>query len=166
MKTDVNNLVFVGLNSRIAALDLDTGQLVWPWRATTPRSGGYVSLLLLDATRLIVSVNGYTYCLDPRTGEQHWYNELSGFGTGVTSIATLGKNNLRDLLLAAAAADAAAAAASAADSSLAMRSETNHVPTEKMAGSQARYRDLRAPGWTGSQGPWAYVILRHRTARY
>jgi hypothetical protein len=55
-----------------------------------------------------------TYCLDPRTGEQRWYNELSGFGTGVSSIATLGKNNLHDLLLAAAAADAAAAAAASA----------------------------------------------------
>ena len=116
MTTDVNNLVFVGLNSRVAALNQDTGQLVWQWRATTPRSGGYVSLLLLDETRLIVSVNGYTYCLDPRTGQQLWYNELKGFGSGVTSLATLGKNNLRDLLLAAAAADAAAAAASAASS--------------------------------------------------
>jgi outer membrane protein assembly factor BamB len=116
MTTTVNNLVFVGLNSRVAALDRDTGQLVWQWRATTPRSGGYVSLLVLDDSRLIVSVNGYTYCLDPQTGEQRWYNELSGFGTGVTSLATRDKNNLRDVLLAAAAADAAAAAASAASS--------------------------------------------------
>ena len=116
MTTDVNNLVFVGLNSRVAALDQDTGTLVWQWLATTPRSGGYVSLLLLDDTRLIVSVNGYTYCLDSRTGEQRWHNELSGFGTGVTSIATLGKNNLRDLLLAAVAADAEAAAANAGSS--------------------------------------------------
>jgi hypothetical protein len=54
----------------------------------------------------------YTYCLDLWTGEQRWYNELSGFGTGVTSVATLGKNNLRDLLLAAAAATAASAASS------------------------------------------------------
>jgi outer membrane protein assembly factor BamB len=117
MATDVNNLIFVGLNSRVAALNQDTGTLVWQWRATTPRTGGYVSLLLLDDTRLIVSVNGYTYCLDPQTGEQRWYNELKGFGSGVTSIATLGKDNLRDLLLAAAAADAAAAAASSASTS-------------------------------------------------
>jgi outer membrane protein assembly factor BamB len=111
MKTDVKDLVFVGLNSRVAAMNHDTGEIVWQWRATKPRSGGYVSLLLLDDARLIVSVNGYTYCLDPLTGEQRWYNELSGFGSGVTSLATLGKNNLRDLLLAAADADAAAAAA-------------------------------------------------------
>ena len=120
MAADVKDLVFVGLNSRVAALNQDTGEIAWQWRAPTPGSGGYVSLLLLDEDRLIVSVNGYTYCLNPQTGEQRWYNELSGFGTGVTSIATLGKNNLRDMLLAAAAADAAAAAsASAANSSAA-----------------------------------------------
>ena len=122
MTIDVNNLVFIGLISRVAALDQDTGQLVWQWRATTPRSGGYVSLLLLDDTRLIVSVNGYTYCLDPLTGQQRWYNELTGFGSGVTSIAALGKHNLNDVLLAAAAADAAAAAANSAASSSAATS--------------------------------------------
>jgi hypothetical protein len=62
-------------------------------------------------------VNGYTYCLDPRTGEQRWYNELLGFGTGVRSIATLGKTNLRDLVLAAAAAAAASAASATAATS-------------------------------------------------
>ena len=117
MTTSVRDLVYVGLNSRFAAMNQDTGDIVWQWRATKPRSGGYVSLLVLDETRLIVSVNGYTYCLDPLTGQQRWYNELSGFGSGVTSIAVLGKNNLQDLLLAAAAADAAAAASNSAASS-------------------------------------------------
>ena len=42
-----------------------------------------MSLLLLDAERLIASVNGYTYCLDPLSGTQLWYNGLAGFGTGV-----------------------------------------------------------------------------------
>ena len=111
---DIGSLVFVGLNSRVAALNRDTGEIVWQWGMPTSRKY-YVTMLLLDDKRLIVSASGYTYCLDPRTGEQRWYNELSGFGTGVTSIATLGKNNLHDLLLAAGAADAAAAEASAAN---------------------------------------------------
>jgi outer membrane protein assembly factor BamB len=117
MKTDAKDLVYVGLNSRIAAINRDTGEIVWSWRASKPRSGGYVSLLLLDETRLIASVNGYTYCLDPLTGQQRWYNQLAGFGTGVTSMAVLGQHTLRDLLLAAAAADAAAAGASSASAS-------------------------------------------------
>ena len=108
---DVNALVFVGFNSRIAALDRERGEIVWQWKS--PKGSGYVSLLLLDAEHLIASVCGYTYCLDPRTGAEVWFNELPGFGTGVTSIAALGAHDPHAHLLAAAAADAAAAAASA-----------------------------------------------------
>ena len=111
MRTDLESLVFVGFNSRVAALDRNTGEIVWDWRAPTGR--GYVSLLLLDERQLIASVSGYTYCLDPLTGEQHWFNELKGFGSGVTSIVALDKHNPHDPLVAAAAADAAAAAAAA-----------------------------------------------------
>jgi outer membrane protein assembly factor BamB len=83
------------------------------WQAPKPR-GGYVSLLLLDDRQLIASVNGYTYCLDPRTGQQQWANDLPGFGTGVTSIAALGKHNPHDAVVAAASADAEASAAASA----------------------------------------------------
>jgi outer membrane protein assembly factor BamB len=106
MPSDPRTLVFVGFNGRIAALDRDTGELAWDWSAPTPWGGGYVSLLLLDEQRLIASVNGYTYCLDPRTGEQLWYNGLSGFGTGVTSITALGMQSLHHVVLAAAADEA------------------------------------------------------------
>jgi outer membrane protein assembly factor BamB len=68
--------------------------------------------LLLDGDRLIVAVNGYMYCLDPKTGEQLWYNETKGFGTGVTSIATIRGNSNPEIL--AMAAQAAAAAAGSA----------------------------------------------------
>jgi outer membrane protein assembly factor BamB len=108
MATDINNMVFLGLNSRVAALDRNTGETVWTWKAPRPfGSRGYVSLLLLNEHQLIASVNGYTYCLDPLTGAHLWFNELTGFGSGVTSIVTLGKHNQYDPLLAAAAAQAA-----------------------------------------------------------
>lgn len=81
-----DQFVFVGFNSRVAALDRETGELKWQWRATQGK--GYVSLLL-DRDRLIVSVQGYTYCLDPQTGEQRWFNPLPGFGTGVTCLASV-----------------------------------------------------------------------------
>jgi len=107
MPIDINELVFVGLNGRVAALDGATGRIVWNWKAPKPRSG-YVSLLLLDERQLIASVNGYTYSLNPGTGQMHWYNELKGFGWGVTSIVAMGRQNPHDQLVAAAAADAAA----------------------------------------------------------
>ena len=110
----MNDLVFVGLKSRVAALRRDTGEMVWSWRAPKPRGGSYLSLLVIDKTRLIASVDGYTYCLDARTGAELWFNELKGFGTGVASIATLGAHHPHDAVLLAAAADAANAAAASA----------------------------------------------------
>jgi outer membrane protein assembly factor BamB len=104
MSVNVGNLVFVGFNSRVAALDVESGNTVWSWRA--PDGTGYVSLLLLDKQRLIASVVGYTYCLDPATGRQLWYNPLSGFGTGVTSLTALGVGNSRDPVMAAAESNA------------------------------------------------------------
>jgi outer membrane protein assembly factor BamB len=106
-------LVFVGFNSRVAALDRETGEMVWNWQAPKPRNGGYVTLLL-DGDRLIVAVVGYMYCLDPETGEQLWYNETKGFGTGVTSLATVRGNSSPEIVAMAAHAAQQAAAAAAA----------------------------------------------------
>ena len=82
----LEDLIYIGFNSRVAALHRDSGQLIWQWRS--PKGTGYVTVLL-DGDRLIVSVCGYTYCLHPDTGEELWFNELPGFGTGATSLASL-----------------------------------------------------------------------------
>jgi outer membrane protein assembly factor BamB len=60
----INQLISVGLNGYVVALDRDTGELVW---SCSELKSGYVSLLL-DGDRLIVSTNGYIFCLDPRNG--------------------------------------------------------------------------------------------------
>ncbi len=88
----VDDLVFVGFNSRIAALDRANGELIWDW--TSPHGSGFVALLL-EGDQLVVSVSGYTYALDPATGETLWTNLLKGFGYGIpclvsTSGSTLG----------------------------------------------------------------------------
>lgn len=82
----LENLVFVAFNARAAALDRRTGEMLWQWKA--PQGTGFVSLLL-DGDRLIAAVKGYTYCLDPTSGEQLWFNPMKGFGYGVTSIASV-----------------------------------------------------------------------------
>ena len=105
MRTALSELVFLGFNSRAVALNRNTGDIVWEWKA--PQGWAYVSLLLINQEQLIVSVSGYTYSLDPLTGEQHWFNELKGFGSGVTSIVALDSSNPHDPLVAAASADAA-----------------------------------------------------------
>jgi outer membrane protein assembly factor BamB len=106
----VDQLIFAGFNSRVVALHRDSGELIWQWKS--PKGSGYVTLLL-DGDRLIASVMGYTYCLDPATGNQLWFNELSGFGLGVASLASV-RACVQPLLDAAAAEEAQRAAAAAA----------------------------------------------------
>lgn len=84
----IEHLIFVGFNARVAALDRKTGVIVWQWKSPRPMTGGYVTLLL-DDDRLVVSVNGYLYCLDPATGEEFWANDTKGFGTGVASLVSV-----------------------------------------------------------------------------
>lgn len=84
-KTAVSDMVFIGVNKRVAALRRDNGELLWQWKS--PKGSGYVALLL-DGEQLLVSVEGYTYSLDARTGHELWANPLTGFGVGIACIAT------------------------------------------------------------------------------
>ncbi len=108
---EIEDLVFVGFNKRTAALDRQSGEIIWEWRA--PKGHGYVSLLL-DRDRLLVAVQGYTYCLDPRTGQQLWLNPMKGFGHGVTSIASVTGHTDQTILQQASHRAAQAAAAGGA----------------------------------------------------
>lgn len=107
---NVEDMVLVGFNRRVAALNRETGDIVWQWKAS--QGSGFVSLLL-DDDRLFVAVNGYTYCLDPLTGQELWSNPFKGFGTGATSLATSTGHSNYALLGEAESAAAAAAAAGA-----------------------------------------------------
>lgn len=78
MNQDIHNLIFIGLNGYVVALDRDTGEIAW---SNNELKSGYVTLLL-DGDRLIVSSNGYIYCLDPLTGEILWNNPMKGYGFG------------------------------------------------------------------------------------
>ncbi len=108
---DINSLLFVGFNRKVGALDRVTGQIVWEWQA--PSGTGFVSLLL-DGDRLMAAVQGYTYCLDPRTGAQLWMNPMKGFGYGVTSLTSVRGASTHPNLGASAAQQAQSTAASSA----------------------------------------------------
>lgn len=84
----LDDVVFVGFNSRVAAMSRKTGEVVWQWKS--PKGSGYVTLQLLDDPLLVVSVHGYMYGLDPTSGAVRWMNEMKGFGWGVTSIVAKG----------------------------------------------------------------------------
>jgi len=106
----IEKLLFVGFNARVAALDADTGDMIWRWKAPN-RAGGYVTLQLIGTRRLIAAIDGYIYCLDPMSGEPIWLNETKGFGTGVTSIVAFGVPAAHDSVIGG--ADAIRRAASA-----------------------------------------------------
>jgi outer membrane protein assembly factor BamB len=91
---EAGELVFVGFNSRVAALDRQTGELVWSWKC--PRGSG-IAALLVDDDRLIVSVQGYTYCLDPASGGEIWSNPLKGMGVGTACLASTRGNTTAQL---------------------------------------------------------------------
>ena len=105
------DLVFVGFNSRVVALDRYSGEKVWEWKS--PQGSGYVTIMI-DGDRLIVSVMGYTYCLDPIFGQEVWRNALEGMGVGVATLASIHASASAQASSAAAAAAAAQRAAAAA----------------------------------------------------
>ncbi|MEE9294207.1 MAG: PQQ-binding-like beta-propeller repeat protein [Phycisphaerae bacterium] len=104
------DILFVGFNKRVAALNRETGEILWTWKATS--GSGFVSLLL-DGDRLFAAVSGYVYCLDPLTGQPLWTNPMKGFGTGTTSLASISGHSDYTILGEAAAQAAAAASAGA-----------------------------------------------------
>lgn len=87
---DITDLLFVSFNSRVVALNRDTGALLWSWKSPKGRSN-YVAILV-DEEQLFVSIDGYTYCLDPFSGRQIWFNPLKGHGYGIPSLATANFN--------------------------------------------------------------------------
>jgi outer membrane protein assembly factor BamB len=107
-------LIFVGFNGYVAALDRDTGEIIW---SCSNLHRGYVSLLL-DGDRLIASTNGYMYCLDPYTGEILWHNPMTGFGVGPTSLVSVRGRSTPEMIAHAAAQDADDAAAAASSTSV------------------------------------------------
>lgn len=106
----LDDLVFVGFNRRVVALDRYSGEIRWDWKAS--KGGGFVSILI-DGDRLIVNCQGYTWCLDPLSGEEVWFQPLKGYGTGIAALASLrGGSSSIDVSAAASHHAAAEAAAS------------------------------------------------------
>jgi outer membrane protein assembly factor BamB len=102
----VEQLVFVGLNGWVAALDRDSGEIIW---CCSELHSGYTSVLL-DGDRLIVSTNGYLYCLDPQNGKVVWQNPMKGYRTGIAHLVSVRGKSGPVLLQQVASAEAQKAA--------------------------------------------------------
>lgn len=108
----IQDLLFVGFNGRVVALEQRSGDLVWEWKC--PKPSGQMMAVLVQENRIYASSAGYTYCLDALNGEQLWNNPLKGLGTGVPCLATAESGSSGSFLLyAQTEADQQAAHASA-----------------------------------------------------
>ena len=72
---------------------------------TSPRE---IRALLVDGDRLIASVQGYMYCLEPLFGQQVWSNPLEGMGVGTPCLASAHGSTGSGSIMMSAAADIAA----------------------------------------------------------
>jgi outer membrane protein assembly factor BamB len=97
----IHDLIFVGRGGWALAVHRETGQIVW---SNDQMKSGYTTLLL-DGDRLIVSTNGYLYCLDPLSGRILWQNPLTGYRVGVTTLASVRGGSPADGAAAEMAAD-------------------------------------------------------------
>jgi hypothetical protein len=97
-------------------MDRYTGGVAWDWKS--PKGTASHVSIMLDGDRLIVSVQGYLYCLDPLYGQEVWRNPLKGYGTGIAGLtsARAQATSAGAAAAAKAAQDQQAAAAAAAAS--------------------------------------------------
>jgi outer membrane protein assembly factor BamB len=96
----IDQLVFVGLNGYVVALNRETGEIVW---SNNELKSGYVTILV-DGDRLIVSTNGFIYSLDPLTGSILWNNPMKGYGMGTPTALASVRGQSPDWLIQQAAA--------------------------------------------------------------
>jgi len=86
----ISDLVYVGIRSRVVALNAANGERVWSVPLKRISFQSFVNLLL-DGDRLYATSGGELFCLDALTGRLLWHNPLSGLGLGLVTLATAGK---------------------------------------------------------------------------
>ena len=102
-----SDLLFVGFNGRVIALDRADGSVVWKWKPSQKGMGNGMVTLLPDGDRLFATIMGYTWALDPVDGRELWYQPLKGEGSGIPTLATMRAASDSSRAAAAAAASAA-----------------------------------------------------------
>jgi len=94
MKTD--DIILLGLKNSVTAISRSTGERIWCTSLKGPSLGvnghEYVSLAT-DQTRVFAHSAGYLHCLDLKTGQLLWTNELKGYGFGLANLCLPGNGN-------------------------------------------------------------------------
>jgi outer membrane protein assembly factor BamB len=89
-------LLYIGSNGHVAAIDPATGRQVW--RTQLGGGGLFSSTRAQDVTVLqheayvFAGCAGHLFCLDARTGTERWNNGLEGMGHNDVTLAIAGKS--------------------------------------------------------------------------
>lgn len=84
-----SDVIFMGLNSRVIALNKDNGQALWDTKLGGVLGDGFITLNS-DSRHVFAFCKGQIYCLDALSGAIVWTNELKGYGYGIASICIPG----------------------------------------------------------------------------
>jgi outer membrane protein assembly factor BamB len=88
---EINDIVYVGVNRQVLALDRQTGTVIWktafPRRFLSLSSDSFVNVLF-ERGSVFAHADGKLYCLDAATGHVKWENSLKGCGHGIATLAT------------------------------------------------------------------------------
>jgi outer membrane protein assembly factor BamB len=79
--------IYVGIKGRVAALDYNTGAILWQ----TSLAGSYFVNVVEDGNRVFALSQGEAYCLDAANGTILWHNPLKGCGLGLGSLVVPGR---------------------------------------------------------------------------
>ena len=90
----MKQLLYIGCNGHVAAIDPDHGHEIWR-RKLLPgvfSSTNAQDVCVLDHDgKVFAGANGHLFCLDGRNGEILWHNELSGLGYNDVTLTVAGK---------------------------------------------------------------------------
>ena len=86
---NLNDVIFMSLNSRVIALNKGNGQILWDTKLGGVLGDRFITLNS-DGQHVFAFCKGQIYCLNVSSGNIVWTNELKGYGYGIASICIPG----------------------------------------------------------------------------
>jgi hypothetical protein len=91
----VNQHLFIGSNGFVAAIELSSGVELWRTKLKPGvlSATNYADVAVLDhEEKVFAGCNGHLFCLDARSGEILWHNELDGMGHNDVTLSIGGRS--------------------------------------------------------------------------
>ena len=90
---NLSDTLFVGVSSHVAAFSKRDGTELWRTKLKDGLAGHRFVTVMAEGERVYAHTSGRLFCLDARTGEQLWENELAGLGYDLAMLAVIGASS-------------------------------------------------------------------------